>query len=157
MQLDILNENGYHYHNMSPEQAFIEYLDKNGLRLTGQRRLILDVFLKKEGHFTSEELYALVSEHDNTIGQATVYRNIKHLTSAGLARQCDFGDGPVYYEHKYGHEHHDHILCTVCGKRTEVYSEKIERLQRRLSEEHGYTLQGHKLYLYGICGGCGSK
>ncbi len=142
---------------MLPEQVFIEYLDKNGLRMTGQRRLILNSFLKKEGHFTSEELCGIVRKKDSSIGQATVYRNLKHLTSAGLARQCDFGDGPVYYEHKYGHDHHDHIICTRCGRRTEVYSEKIERLQRKISEESGYTLTGHKMYLYGICEKCGKK
>jgi Fur family ferric uptake transcriptional regulator len=142
--------------NMSghSEKVFQDYVESNGLRMTDQRKLVLDVFLKREGHFTTEELYELVKKKDSSVGQATVYRNIKLIAEAGLARELDFGDGPVYYEHKHGHDHHDHIICSECGKRTEVFDEKLEKLQSKIAKENGYKLTGHKLYLFGLCSDC---
>jgi len=135
-------------------KQFQQYLEEKGMRMTQQRGLILDAFLKKEGHFTTEEFYSYVKKMDNSIGQATIYRNLRHLAEAGLARELDFGGGVLNYEHKYGHDHHDHIICTKCGERSEIYSKKLEQLQEQVAKKQGYKLTGHKLYLYGHCPKC---
>ncbi len=136
------------------KDLFAEYLSRNNLRMTPQRGLILDVFLRTEGHITSEELYSRVKRKDRSIGQATVYRTLKLLSDAGLAREVDFGDGILRYEHDYAHEHHDHIICERCNRQIEVIDEGIERLQERLAKRHGFHLTGHRMYLYGICPEC---
>jgi len=59
--------------------------------------LILDVFLQTEGHVSGEDLYQLVREKDPTVGQTTVYRTLRLLTDAGLAREVRFGDGRAHY------------------------------------------------------------
>ena len=69
----------------------------------------MDIFLRTEDHLTSEDLYWLVQKEDSSIGNTTVYRTLKLLTDAGLAREVRFGDNKTYYEHHYNHEHHDHI------------------------------------------------
>jgi Fur family ferric uptake transcriptional regulator len=135
-------------------ELFEQYLDKNGMRMSRQRALILVAFLNKEGHFTTEEFLTYIKTIDSSIGQATVYRNLRHLANAGLARELDLGNGIKTYEHKYGHDHHDHIICTKCGKSAEVYNRRIEMLQEKMAEEHGYKLTSHKLYLYGTCPDC---
>lgn len=132
-------------------KLFAQYLDKHGMRMSRQRALILDAFLKKEGHFTTEEFVACIKTIDRSIGQTTVYRNLKHLPNAGLARELDLGNSIKTYEHKYGHGHHDHIICTTCGKSAEVYNRRIEMLQEKIAKKHGYKLTSHKLYLYGTC------
>lgn len=142
---------------MTPEEVFEDYLDREGLRMTAQRGAILDFFLKKEGHFTAEELYRAVKRKDKRIGLATVYRNLRLLVGSGLASEHDFGRGAVFYEHKYDHGHHDHIICTSCGERTEVYDERIEKLQKYISRKHGALMTGHKLYLYVVCAKCRNK
>lgn len=140
-----------------PQSVFTEYLAKQNLKMTPQRRLILDVFLRDNGHFTSEELYSKVKEEDKSIGQATVYRTLKLLSDSGIAKEVHFGDGATRYEQKYGSEHHDHIICERCNKTVEVVDEDIERLQDALAAAHGFKLTGHKMYLYGLCRECRNK
>ena len=139
------------------ENVFSEFLEKKGLKMTSQRSMILDTFIKIKGHLTSEELYDIVKKKDGAIGQATVYRTLKLLSESGIAREVDFGDGLVRYEHKYGHEHHDHLICNSCGKNIEVLEQQIEELQEKMAKRHGFKLTGHKMYLYGICRDCRKK
>lgn len=137
-----------------PESVFKEYLAQNNLKMTPQRRLILDVFLKCRGHPASEELYDKVKKKDASVGQATVYRTLKLLADSGLAEEVHFGDGVVRYEHILDQGHHDHLICERCGKKLEVVDETIEDLQEKLAEKHGFVLTGHAMYLYGICPEC---
>src|SRR5215210_5189393 len=115
------------------KQVFLEHIQKAGLRRTSQRDLILETFLSTEEHLTSEDLYRLVSKHDPSVGNTTVYRTLKLLIEAGLAREVRFGDNKTYYEHHYNHEHHDHMICTECGKVIEFFSQEIEKLQDEMA------------------------
>lgn len=135
-------------------KIFQDYLAHNRLKMTPQRRVILDVFLAEEDHLSSEELYAKVKRVDPSIGQATVYRTLKLLAEAGFAWVVDFNDGVTRYEHQYGHAHHDHLICERCRKNIEVVDPEIERLQEDLARRHGFTLTHHRMYLYGLCPDC---
>ncbi|SOB60194.1 Ferric uptake regulation protein [Pseudodesulfovibrio profundus] len=141
----------------NPQELFADYLADKNLKVTPQRRLILDTFLKQDGHLSSEELYANVKKRDSSIGQATVYRTLKLLNESGLIEPLDFADGVVRYEWRYGQTHHDHLICDKCGKNIEILDETIESRQEQLAEEHGFKLLRHKMYLYGICSDCRSK
>lgn len=140
-----------------PLEVFADYLSRKNLKMTPQRRCILDIFLEEKGHHTSEDLYNIVKKVDKSIGQATVYRTLKLLSESGLAKEVNFGDGVTRYEQKYGYSHHDHIICEECGKALAVVDEKIEELQEKLAESHGFVLTHHEMYLYGICADCRSK
>lgn len=140
-----------------PHAVFAEFVTRKKLKMTPQRRRILDVFLAEQGHATSEELYQKVKRDYPTIGQATVYRTLKLLADAGLAKAVEFGDGAVRYELLYGQSHHDHLICERCGVNVEVVDPAIERLQEQVAARHGFALTGHKLYLYGICPECLKK
>jgi Fur family ferric uptake transcriptional regulator len=135
-------------------QIFADYLSRRGLRDTTQRNIILEEFLSREQHISAEDLYNIVKKRDRSIGQATVYRMLKLLCEAGLARGVDFGDGTRHYEHSFGHEHHDHLICTGCGKTLEVLDQALESIQKELAEKNGFCLTGHELYLYGTCPAC---
>ena len=137
-----------------PEALFTEYLARKRLKMTSQRKAILKVFLYAPGHLSSEELYHKVMQADASVGQATVYRTMKLLSDSGLAREVRFGDGVCRYEIRYGHEHHDHLICEQCGVNLEVVDHRIEALQDELAKKHGYVLTGHRMYLYGLCPGC---
>ena len=69
------------------KEVFLKHIQKAGLKRTAQRDLILDVFLRTEKHLSSEDLYNLVKQEDPSIGHTTVYRTLKLLTEAGLARE----------------------------------------------------------------------
>lgn len=122
---------------------------------TEQRRVVLEVFLNSlEDHYSSEELYMAVSKRDPGISQATVYRTVKLLAESGIAEPLDFGDGVTRYECRHNRNHHDHLICSICGKQLEVLDERIEELQEKLAKRNGFTLNRHKMILYGICPDC---
>jgi|SRR5690606_332929 len=139
------------------KEIFLEHIQQAGLRRTGQRDLILETFLRTEEHLTSEDLYRLVNRLDPSIGHTTVYRTLKLLTEAGLAREVRFGDNKTYYEHHYDHEHHDHLICTECGTVIEFFSQEIENLQDEMAAKYGFTLSHHSLRMWGLCSECQAK
>jgi len=138
------------------KQKFEQFVANEGLRRTGQRAKVLDVFLATEKHVTVQELYDLVRRKYKGIGYATVARTVKLICESGLCRHVDFGDGTLRYEHKYDHEHHDHLICVKCGKFEEIYSPKLEELQHELVRKHDYIQQSHKLDIFGFCPECTS-
>ena len=138
------------------KELFLQHIQKTGLRRTAQRDLILEIFLRTEDHLTSEDLYWLVQKEDPTVGNTTVYRTLKLLTEAGLAREVRFGDGKTYYEHHYNHQHHDHMICTECGKVIEFFSQDIEELQDQMADKFGFRPTHHSLRLWGVCEECQS-
>lgn len=139
---------------MDAKQKFEQFVARKGLRHTEQREKVLDVFLATERHVTVQELYDLVRNKHKGIGYATVARTMKLICESGLCRQVDFGDGALRYEHKYDHEHHDHLICAKCGKFEEIYSPKLEKIQRELVKKHGYVQESHKLDIFGLCPEC---
>lgn len=131
-----------------------EYITKNNLKITRQRRVVLNIFAKCEDHISAEELYKIVTATDPKIGLATIYRTLALLTRSGLASELDFGDGQKRYEHKFMHSHHDHMVCTECGKIIEFTHPIIEKLQEDIAKKNGFTITSHKLDLYGVCKEC---
>ena len=136
--------------HVDPETVFTRFLRGKGCHNTQQRRAIVSVFFQEEGHLTIDDLYGLVQRQDPTVGQSTVYRTMKLLCEAGLAKEVSFGGGVVRYE-QASDWHHDHLICECCGKSIEVVDPKIEALQERLVRQYGFTPTQHRLYLYGVC------
>lgn len=138
-------------------QILNQFIKRRGLRHTLQREKVLDIFLEAEGHISLEELYKLVKRRYPEIGYTTVYRTMKLLGECGLCQDLDFGDDVSRYEHKYAHQHHDHLICIKCGKVKEVVKQQIEKLQDDLAKKHGFLPVRHKLQIFGICKTCLSK
>ena len=104
-----------------------EYISVNNLKITKQRRTVLKIFLECKNHVSVEELYNIVIKTEPKIGLATVYRTLALLTKSGLALETDFGDGQKRYESSYRGLHHDHMVCTECGKILEFNHPLIEK------------------------------
>jgi len=136
---------------------FAAYLKNNGLLKTAQRDQILDIFLKTEDHLTIEDLYLIIRKKNPKIGLATVYRTMKVICDAGLARETDFGNGQKSFEHKYRHRHHDHLICVNCGRIIEVISPEIEKLHQKLAKKHKFSLLRHTMQIFGTCAKCKKK
>lgn len=140
---------------MSNEHAILsEYLKSKGRKQSRQREEILGLFLKSPRHLTSNELYREVQKQNPSIGYVTVYRTLKLLCESGLCRELKLEDGISRYEKQVGHEHHDHLVCTKCGKVVELVDETIERHQERLFKKYGFYPERHRMELYGVCRNC---
>jgi len=130
------------------------YLASQDLKQTKQRKLIVEKFLLLDSHVDAEKLHEVIRGEGHNVGLATVYRTLNLLKSAGLAEQQSFADGRAVFEVLVPHKHHDHLVCLVCGKVVEFINEKIEQLQLDVAKKHGFTLEDHRLDLYGHCRNC---
>ncbi len=136
-------------------EEFKQILKKNALKFTTQREAILSTLYNNPQHFTSENLYLLVKEKhpDLSIGIATVYRTLSLLEESGLVSSISLGTQGKKFEIA-NKPHHDHLICTVCGKIVEFENEQIERIQHQVAKENGFVLTDHLMQLYGVCSDC---
>jgi Fur family ferric uptake transcriptional regulator len=122
---------------------------EQGLRMTGQRRVIARVLCSATDHPDVEEVYRRANEIDARISLSTVYRTLKLFAEKGILERHDFGLGRGRYE-AASRDHHDHLIDADTGRVIEFRSEEIEALQDRIARELGFKLVGHRLELYGV-------
>jgi len=136
---------------------YLRQLERRGLKRTAQRERVVDLFLSTEGHLSAEEFYHLVRQHCQNIGYSTVYRTLRLLVEMGLADPVQLGGEITRFEHKFEHEHHDHLVCTRCGRSVEFRSPELEALQEKVARQHGFSPQEHRLEIRGLCSDCAAK
>lgn len=136
------------------EKLFSEFLAKKDLKLTSQRRTILDQAVRADGHFSADKLLELSRKADRTVSKATVYRALALLKESKILEEHDFGDGRKLYERAQGRKHHDHFVCVRCGRIIEFENQPIERLQDAEARKHRFQVVYHSLKLFGFCRDC---
>ena len=119
-----------------------------GIRMTGQRRLIIKVLENSKDHPDVETLFERANKIDNKVSIATVYRTVRVLQNAGILEKLEFNDGRSRFEDAV-RKHHDHLIDLDTGKVIEFIDEEIEHIQKKIANKLGYDLVGHKLELYG--------
>lgn len=142
---------------VSPEHMdrFRSLLLAQGLKYTGQRRAIAQVFFASDAHHSLTELLALAKRLHPSVGYATVYRTMKLLAEGGLACEHKFSDGQeARYEPRVEGRHHDHLICVRCDLIVEFEDEQIEMLQDGVARRYGFRVTSHRHEIYGLCGVC---
>lgn len=135
----------------------IDNLKSTGLKATLPRLKILEIFQGGgQRHMTAEDVYRVLLNEHSDIGLATVYRVLTQFEQAGILERSHFESGKAVYELNEG-QHHDHLICTACGKVEEFYDPEIERRQQLVAQDKGWLLQDHAMSLYGLCGDCRKK
>jgi Fur family ferric uptake transcriptional regulator len=125
-----------------------------GLKVTLPRVKILQILEGSEDkHFSAEDVYKALIEADEDVGLATVYRVLTQFEAAGLVMRHHFEGGHSVFELN-SDDHHDHIVCTKCGKVEEFFDEVIEQQQDQIAEKLGFKITDHSLYIYGVCPSC---
>ncbi len=129
-------------------------LKQAGLKTTLPRLRVLSILENsKIRHLSAEDVYKELLDEDDPIGLATVYRVLTQFESAELVIRHNFeGERSVFELND--EDHHDHMICAKCGSVTEFLDKRIEALQEKVAEEHGFSIQDHSLTLYGICKRC---
>lgn len=136
---------------------FKEYLKLKELKFTPERKIILEEVFVIHTHFDSEILYKKIYKRTKKISRATIYRTIPILIASELIREVLQQNGRTYYEHTFGHGHHDHLLCVKCGRVIEFYNKSIEKLQDQICKKYGFSPTDHKLGIRGYCRKCSPR
>ncbi len=126
-----------------------ELCKKKHLKMTSQRRVIVQVLSEADDHPDVEEVHRRASLINSKISLATVYRTLRLFQDKNIIDRHDFGDGRSRFEVETS-SHHDHLIDNSSGKVIEFHSDEIEALQRKVAKKMGYRLVGHKLELYGV-------
>ena len=126
-------------------------LRKAGLKVTLPRIKILELLESAENHHMSaEDVYRALADQGEDVGLATVYRVLTQFEQAGIVERHNFENNLSVVEIVQD-EHHDHLVCDVCGKIVEFHNALIEEEQFKVAEAHNFKLSGHSLVLYGVC------
>ncbi len=131
---------------------FTQHLAKNGLRLTDQRRRILDYFLQADRHLAQEEIYAALRKHG--LGRATVFRTLKMLEECRIVNHVIGKGGTPRFEVNLERPHHDHLICISCGRIQEIRWPKLEDIQEKACRKIGFTPKWHRHEIFGRCRDC---
>ena len=119
----------------------LDELKNTGLKATGPRLKILDVFQNaNQRHLSAEDIYRLLLDENSDIGLATVYRVLLQFEQAGLLLRSNFESGKAVYELDQG-QHHDHLVCLDCGRVEEFVDSEIERRQKDIAHARGFVYQ----------------
>lgn len=129
-------------------------LKQKGLKLTAQRKRLLQKALLSHRHFSAEELYEALRKQHAGISRATVYRTLKLLAATEVLDAHDFGRGYRLYESRLGRHHHDHLVCLRCRRITEFENEDIEEEQEKVAKHYHFKILSHSHKLYGLCQSC---
>ena len=139
---------------MEPTSAYLDSLRPAGSKRSGKRDLIVNVFLRQEGHLTADDLVDLIRREDQRISRATVYRTLQWMEEAGIARKVDFGEGRFRFEHSYRHPRHFHLICKTCNRSFEFLSSDIEALLEEVAAARNFTARQSILQIHGTCEAC---
>jgi Fur family ferric uptake transcriptional regulator len=131
---------------------FVDFLQGKKLRITPQRRAIIDTVFSTAEHFTAGQLLQWSRRRDKSVSRATVYRTLPLLTASGLVREMDFGRDYKFYDPNYAdHPNHNHIICQDCDTIVEFESDKIKQVEGQMCQKLGFAVKTHRLQITGSC------
>ena len=130
-------------------------LREKGLKLTPQRRLILDIIHDSGGHLTAEEILGYVQARVLGVNKSTIYRTLELLEELGCVFKSEIDDRFIYHHAEEGHHHH--LVCRTCGKSVDCDEDVFLSVERALDEKYGFQVDFKHVVMNGLCTGCKGK
>jgi Fe2+ or Zn2+ uptake regulation protein len=130
-----------------------DLLRKSGHKLTSQRLAIIKIVMESQELLSPADLYARVQILDPEVGEVTVYRTLNILSELGLVCVVHTGENTHSYISRPP-QHHDHLICSKCGKVVDFMNCNVSELEKRLMSETGFSINEHRLDFYGLCLRC---
>jgi len=150
-----------HIHpNQSPlkelsREAIVDLLREHGMRITRNRTRILDALLQADKPLSLDEIQSRAGLKGSVPDYATVFRVMTVLESLQIAQKVHLNRSCSYYELLDPRQHYDHIICTECGNVTVmVDSCPVEKVERQIEQQYGYSEIRHSLEFFGKCRRC---
>jgi len=131
-------------------------LREKGVRLTRQRRLLLDLIDNSGLHLDADTLYQMAHTKDPKLNRVTVYRTLKLLKESGLVDELDLAhfDGEKHYYETRLKQEHAHIICLRCGRVEELFGEQLQALRREVQTQFGFEIAFARTEVGGYCSHC---
>ncbi len=124
---------------------------------TAKRELfarIFETFLGTEEHVSAEDLKKLLLKKGIKVSDEELQEALDLFCRLGFAARKEFIGTPPVYEHRHLGEHHDHLICTRCGRIQEFFLPQLEALQEEIARQYGFKPLDHRLEIYGLCEEC---
>jgi Fur family ferric uptake transcriptional regulator len=131
-------------------------LQGRGVRLTRQRRVLLEVMDQAEQHLSADAILERAQKIDPNVHRVTVYRTLEMLKKMGLLDELDLLhiNGHRHYYESHGPRDHIHVACLRCGKVREVESELYEQMKRQIERDTGLKITVTRTEIGGYCPSC---
>lgn len=135
-------------------EKFSKYLQSNGLRLTSERRAILEQVFAYDDHFRADDLLVRMRQNGYTASRATIYRTLPLLVKSGLLTEVIDAQKHSYYEHIHSRQQHAHLICLRCSKIIEFKKPEIDALQKAVCKTHQFKPVKYRNEILGYCSEC---
>jgi Fur family ferric uptake transcriptional regulator len=139
---------------LKPHEHFRKFLLEGQYRITPERFDVLDAVLAWNDHFDADNLFIYLKNNGSKVSRATVYKTLALLHECGLVSRYRFSQGHAQYEKTTDRPHHDHMVCTKCGKIVEFENARVERLQDDACAQYGFSPMYHSFQIFGLCLEC---
>jgi Fur family ferric uptake transcriptional regulator len=130
-------------------------LKEKGLRMTPQRRLILDIVDESGGHMTGEEIVRIVQSKMPGVNKSTVYRTLELLEKLECVCKSESGDRYIYHHAEEGHHHH--LVCSKCNKTVDCDEDLFTPVEKALRSKYGFNVDFKHIVIKGVCENCNKK
>ena len=125
------------------------------LKMTKQRRVILEEINRAHQHPSAYEIYELVRNRLPHVSLGTIYRNLEVLSESGMISKLEIAGTQRRYDGDT--DVHSHIRCIKCGRVDDLDAEPVLKFNGAVNQTAGYEILGHKLEVTGVCPGCSMK
>lgn len=139
-------------HN-EPDVRLRKALETNGQRFTEQRAAVYRYLRSTDQHPSADDVFTSVRLVIPDISLATVYKSLETLVSCGLASKLTYGDGSARYDGRT--DPHPHARCLECGKVMDMPGELHASALRGLGDLPGFSVEGYRVEVVGVCATCG--
>jgi Fur family ferric uptake transcriptional regulator len=131
-------------------------LHERGLRWTPQRRTLIEVLSRTDGHVTGSELVDRCRDLDPTTIPSTVYRTLDVLEELGLVSHSHSAEGREEF-HVMPSDEHGHLQCIGCGETWEIDAAAAASLVRAVAAARRFSVDLSHLSIAGRCANCAAK
>jgi Fur family ferric uptake transcriptional regulator len=126
-----------------------------GQRITRQRDVVAGVLERAKRPLGAREVCAAVAETAPDVGRATVFRTLHALVSAGIVQRVTLAEGQTGYLLCGADGHHHHLVCTTCGRTTDLPEPLVAPFLHAVEEANGFRVDHSNFDVYGRCASCG--
>jgi Fur family transcriptional regulator, ferric uptake regulator len=136
------------------QSAILRTFERAGYQPTPSRRLVAELVAGRSGPFSAAELLDAVRDRRATVGRATIFRALELLSSLHVVERFVLADGSMGYVACDPEAHHHHLVCTTCGRGVDIADGDLGRLVDEIGRRNGYSIESHRLELFGVCPAC---